>query len=90
MTGTKPSRGEVGTHLPDDLLRSPEWQSRIDTVAAKHHVPGAEVGVIGLGLDGPPDVRVMVTGVTSLATEVDVSPDTLFQFGSISKVWTRR
>lgn len=64
MTGTT-------AYLPDDLLCSPDWPSRIDTIAAQHHVPGTQVGVLGSGQDRKPDVRVMVTGVTSLADSED-------------------
>ena len=30
----------------------------------------------------------MAIGVTSLSTRVEVTPETLFQWGSITKVWT--
>ncbi|WP_026554381.1 serine hydrolase domain-containing protein [Arthrobacter sp. 35W] len=74
--------------LPDDFLASQAWQNRIDALAKKHSVPGVQVGVIALDGEGRPDMRVMTTGVTSLATGIEVTPDTLFQYGSISKVWT--
>ncbi|MER2222549.1 MAG: serine hydrolase domain-containing protein, partial [Rhodococcus sp. (in: high G+C Gram-positive bacteria)] len=76
------------TDLPKDLLVAPKWQERLDELAAKHSVPGAQVGVIALGEDGAADIRVITTGVTSLNTRVDVDADTLFQFGSASKIWT--
>ncbi|MEV0676438.1 serine hydrolase domain-containing protein [Actinosynnema sp. NPDC050436] len=71
-----------------ELLASPEWQERLDALATKHRVPGVQVGVLALDADGNADVRVLVSGVTSLATGVTVTEDTLFQYGSISKVWT--
>ena len=46
-------------------------------------VPGIEVGVLRRG-----DVARHAYGVTSLETEQPVTPDTLFQIGSISKVFT--
>ncbi|ALE04170.1 penicillin-binding protein (plasmid) [Arthrobacter sp. ERGS1:01] len=74
--------------LLDDFLASQAWQNRIDALAKKYSVPGVQVGVIALDGEGRPDMRVMTTGVTSLATGIEVTPDTLFQYGSISKVWT--
>ncbi|CCH30101.1 serine hydrolase domain-containing protein [Actinosynnema sp. NPDC047251] len=70
------------------LLASPEWQERLDVLATAHDVPGVQVGVLELDADGNAEVRVLVSGVTSLDTGVTVTEDTLFQYGSISKVWT--
>lgn len=74
--------------IADDVLASDSWQCRIDDLAARHHVPGVQVGLIALGLEGAADVRAMAAGVTSLSTGVAVTPETLFQWGSITKVWT--
>lgn len=52
-------------------------------LAARHGVPGAQVGILD-----PDGIRVLTTGVTSRATAVPVDEDTLFQYGSITKVWT--
>ncbi|MFC8936487.1 serine hydrolase domain-containing protein [Rhodococcus sp. NPDC057135] len=78
----------MSTKLPADLLNSPKWQQLFDELSAKYAVPGAQVGVLALGEDGEADVRVMTTGVTSLKTKVEVDADTLFQIGSITKIWT--
>lgn len=51
-------------------------------------MPGAQVGLLTLGSSGDADIRVQAIGVTSLSTGVAVTPETLFQYGSISKVWT--
>jgi CubicO group peptidase (beta-lactamase class C family) len=50
----------------------------------KHGVPGATLAV--LTPDG--EVLTAAAGVTSLATGVEVDPDTVFQIGSITKLWT--
>ncbi|MEU4804625.1 serine hydrolase [Actinosynnema sp. NPDC023587] len=71
-----------------ELLASAEWQERLDVLATEHHVPGVQVGVLQLDAEGNADIRVLVSGVTSLDTGVTVTEDTLFQYGSISKVWT--
>ncbi|MGW5049533.1 serine hydrolase domain-containing protein [Actinokineospora sp. NPDC004072] len=66
-----------------------DWRQRLDGLRERHRVPGAQVGVLALGGDaGDADVRVAASGITSLATGVEVTPDTLFQYGSITKVWT--
>ncbi len=60
-----------------------ELQATLDEFAAKHNVPGASLAV----LDGD-DLTEAATGVINKNTGVDVTTDTLFQIGSISKVWT--
>ena len=56
---------------------------RLEELCAEHHVPGA---VAGLWHDG--DIETAATGVCSTSTGIEVTPDTLFQIGSITKVWT--
>ena len=46
-------------------------------------MPGA---VAGVWHDG--EIELAATGVCSTATGIDVTTDTLFQIGSITKVWT--
>jgi len=60
------------------------WQGRLTELAAAHKVPGATLGILRLGED-PVYAH---HGVTSTATGVEVTDDTLFQIGSITKVWT--
>ncbi len=58
-------------------------QAVLDETLAEHGVPGASVGV----LRG--DERITVAaGLANAATGVEATPDTLFQIGSISKVYT--
>lgn len=57
--------------------------SDIDALAAEHGVPGAAVGVLVGG-----DVHDEATGVLSTVTELPVTTDSLFQIGSITKLWT--
>jgi CubicO group peptidase (beta-lactamase class C family) len=73
VAGEVTGAGVVATDL-DERLRE---------LMAEHRVPGAALGIL---VDG----RVSVTGagVLSKATGVDVTPETLFQIGSITKVWT--
>ncbi|TYP90419.1 serine hydrolase domain-containing protein [Blastococcus xanthinilyticus] len=65
------------------------WQQRLDELAAKHSVPGAALAVLRVGEDDDGDELVeAATGVLNKSTGVEVTPDSVFQIGSISKVWT--
>ncbi|KJK50623.1 beta-lactamase [Lentzea aerocolonigenes] len=59
------------------------WQRRLSALAKKHGVPGAALGILR-------DNEIIQAhhGVLSTATGVQVDDDTVFQIGSISKVWT--
>lgn len=79
MTNTidQPTRG----------LDSGYWRRRLTDLAERHRVPGATLGITGG--DGHFDAAIDVAhGVLSKATGVEVTPDSLFQIGSITKVWT--
>ena len=52
-------------------------------LVAEHGVPGATVAVLAGG-----QVVTAAGGVTSLRTNVAVDADTVFQIGSITKIWT--
>src|SRR5690349_6566989 len=52
-------------------------------LVSEHQVPGATVAVLAGGR-----IATGAGGVTSLATGVDVDVDTVFQIGSITKIWT--
>jgi len=61
-----------------------ELRERLHELATKHRVPGAVAGILAEG-----EVTVCATGVTRVGAEgAPVTPDTLFQIGSITKVWT--
>jgi CubicO group peptidase (beta-lactamase class C family) len=65
-----------------DSLR-PSLQTVLDESLATHGVPGAVVGV------QRGDERIVVaSGVANVGTGVETTPDTLFQIGAISKVYT--
>ena len=64
------------------------WQSRLDLLAREHGVPGATVGVVRLAADGTEERQELATGVLHLGTGAPAAPDSLFQVGSITKVWT--
>jgi CubicO group peptidase (beta-lactamase class C family) len=61
----------------------PKLQSMLDQLAGAHGVPGAVCGV-SIGTDR----AVAATGLANVSTGVETTPDTLFQLGSISTLYT--
>ncbi|CAM5405651.1 MULTISPECIES: serine hydrolase domain-containing protein [Actinomycetes] len=72
------SRDSAGRKL--DLAH---WQVRLDALRAKHHVPGASLALL---VDGT--VHELASGVLHTGTGVEVTTDSVFQMGSIAKVYT--
>src|SRR3954452_11184763 len=70
--------GEVPMTL--DMTR---WQDRLALLSDKHGVPGASLAI----LDGD-EVGAAAYGVLNIRTGVEATTDSLFQIGSITKVWT--
>ena len=65
------------------------WGARLAELAAKHGVPGAQLGILRLGADAAADEVVIAThGYLHVPTQTPVTEGTVFQYGSISKVWT--
>ncbi|HEU5416140.1 MAG TPA: serine hydrolase [Streptosporangiaceae bacterium] len=64
------------------------WQARLAELAARHQVPGATLGILRMRPGTDDEVALAAHGVLSKSTEVPVTTDSLFQIGSISKVWT--
>ena len=65
-----------------DALRVP-LQSTLAELTSAHGVPGAVIGVIR------GDERLVVaSGIANMNTGIETTPDTLFQIGSISKIYT--
>ena len=60
-----------------------ELEARIKPLMEEHAVPGVVVGVLNDG-----DVETRGFGVTNVNHLLDVTPETLFQIGSISKTFT--
>ena len=70
------------------LIDLAHWQERLDTIAKETGVPGAELGILRLHDDGPDELYTFATGVLNAKTGRNVTVDSLFQIGSISKTWT--
>ncbi|MEU0877362.1 serine hydrolase [Lentzea sp. NPDC005914] len=64
-------------------LDAKHWQRRLSALAKKHGVPGAALGILR-----DDEIIQAHHGVLSTTTGVEVDDDTVFQIGSISKVWT--
>ncbi|WP_344314765.1 serine hydrolase [Fodinicola feengrottensis] len=75
--GRRPARIDAG-----------HWQRRLDELAERHRVPGATLGILRLGPGGEDELVEAAYGVVNASTGVPVTTDTVFQIGSIGKVWT--
>ena len=70
------------------------WERRLAVLAERHKVPGASLGILRLGT--PPDQRgrrpdeviEAAYGYANFPAKIEATTDTLFQIGSMSKVWT--
>lgn len=63
------------------------WQRRLDALAVEHRVVGATLAVLRLG-DGGDELVEAATGVLNVTTGVPATTASVFQIGSITKVWT--
>ncbi|MBM6404541.1 serine hydrolase [Phycicoccus sp. CSK15P-2] len=69
-------------------LDGAHWERRLAALARRHGVPGAALGVLRLTPDGDDEVVVAAHGELSTATGHPVVDESVFQIGSVSKVWT--
>lgn len=72
-----------------EKIDAAHWQRRLAVLAERHKVPGAQLGILRLG--GREDE--IVTGAygtlnKNISTGAPATKDSVFQIGSISKVWT--
>ncbi|MEO3809272.1 serine hydrolase [Sphaerisporangium sp. B11E5] len=59
------------------------WHARLGELIAEYGVPGATLAYLHEG-----EVHEYAAGVLNVATGVEATPDSLFQIGSVTKVWT--
>ena len=102
VEGRPSHRADYNTRLTDwmvEHLQSPprgnrtsrapgHWQRRLATLAETHGVPGATLGILRVRPDGDGELTEAAFGVLNTATGVAATTDSLFQIGSITKVWT--
>jgi CubicO group peptidase (beta-lactamase class C family) len=62
---------------------NPNWAERLSELAVAADVTGA---VLGVWADG--EQSIVAHGVLNRSTGVEVTPDSLFQIGSVTKLWT--
>jgi len=64
------------------------WQRRLAVLAARHRIPGASLGILRVHPGGGDELTEASFGLLNKDTGVQTTADSLFQIGSISKVWT--
>ncbi|WUH99814.1 beta-lactamase family protein [Spirillospora sp. NBC_00431] len=67
----------------ESIFDTARWQARLDALRVTHNVPGASLAVLADGA-----VHELASGVLHLGTGVRVTPDSVFQSGSVAKVYT--
>lgn len=82
--GSWDARGEWGVRgSTGRKLDLPRWQARLGELRVKHRVPAASLAIL---VDG--DVHELADGVLHRGTRVAATTDSVFQMGSIAKVYT--
>jgi dipeptidyl aminopeptidase/acylaminoacyl peptidase len=64
------------------------WQRRLAALAERHDVPGAALGILRVRQGHQDELVEAAFGILNKDTGVEVTKDTVFQIGSITKVWT--
>ena len=64
------------------------WQQRLAALAKRHKVPGAQLAILRLTPDREDELVEASYGVLNLETGAPATVTSLFQIGSIGKVWT--
>ncbi|MES9559181.1 MULTISPECIES: serine hydrolase [unclassified Streptomyces] len=70
--------------MTDTTELSARWTTRLTELAARHSVPGASLAILHRG----EIVAETAVGLANTEAGIEATTDTLFQIGSISKVWT--
>jgi len=88
VAGWVEQHADTLTGRPETRLDQSRWQQRLAELAEKHRVPGAALGILRHRPDGEGEVVEAAYGLLNKETGVDVTTDTVFQIGSMTKVWT--
>ncbi len=88
VAGWVEQHADTVTGRPETRLDQSHWAERLAALAEKHRVPGAALGILRYRPDGEDEVVEAAYGLLNKETGVDVTTDTVFQIGSMTKVWT--
>lgn len=94
MTPTTPTGNLTDLTTPAPAAQTPldvaHWQRRLDALVERHRVVGAQLGIMRLGTEAECDVVTVASGTLNknIATGAPATADSVFQTGSITKVWT--
>jgi CubicO group peptidase (beta-lactamase class C family) len=69
-------------------MHAVRWSERLAALAERHRVPGAALGILRLRTGEPDQLVETAHGVLNANTGVGATTDSLFQIGSVTKVWT--
>ena len=71
-------------------IEAAHWERRLAALAKRHKVPGAQLGILRFAPGREDDLVTASTGTLNMniKTGAPVTEDSIFQIGSISKVWT--
>lgn len=64
------------------------WEQRLARLAVKHGVPGVQLGILRYDPNGEDELAVATYGLLNMESKQPVTADSVFQIGSITKVWT--
>jgi dipeptidyl aminopeptidase/acylaminoacyl peptidase/CubicO group peptidase (beta-lactamase class C family) len=64
------------------------WERRLAVLAKRHKVPGASLGILRVTPGRADELVTAAYGYANEPARVTATTDTVFQIGSISKVWT--
>jgi dipeptidyl aminopeptidase/acylaminoacyl peptidase len=78
----------AGMASPRARVDRARWERRLQTLAERHRVPGATLGILRVRPGRDDELVVAASGVLNKDTGVESTADSVFQIGSITKVWT--
>jgi CubicO group peptidase (beta-lactamase class C family) len=64
------------------------WRRRLATLAEQHHVPGAALGILRLRPGHDDELVEASYGLLNTVSGIEATTDSLWQIGSVTKVWT--
>ena len=84
MTPPQQIQDPNDTALPEQQAH---WNRRLASLAERHRIPGAVLGILRTD-EGGDQTCVAAYGLLNKTTGVETTEDSVFQIGSMTKVWT--